>query len=167
MADDKPAAQPVQALTIEQGCALLGRSRVWLQMRIKEKYIIRVDGALTIVALVQGAIAYYEDLLAKASKSAAATRVTDARTKEIELRMAERQRQLIPVEDAQAVVLELAATMRAELYGLPVRYTRDITERRKLESEVNDVLRRMADRAGSSAEALALGGGNLAAIGAA
>ena len=49
-------------------------------------------------ALVRGALAYYEDLQTKNTKTAASSRATDARTREIELRIAERRRELISVE---------------------------------------------------------------------
>jgi len=58
------------------------------------------------VSLVRGVIAYYEDLQSKNSKTASASRATDARTREIELRIKERSRELIPIDDARAEIAD-------------------------------------------------------------
>ncbi len=154
----------VQTLTLEQAAALLIRSRTWVTDRIREGYIKRDENGLSVLAIVRGAMAYYEDLLVKTSKSAAAARVTDARTREIEIRIAERMAELIPLEDAQAVVMELAATVRGELTGFPIAFTRDVAERRKLQTAVDGILRRMADKAKAASAALAIGVDDLGAI---
>ncbi len=75
-------------------------------------------GEYTLVGVIRGALAYYEDQLSKNNKAAVASRATEARTREIELRIQERSRELIPMEDAKAVVGEMAALVRAELAGL-------------------------------------------------
>jgi hypothetical protein len=150
-----------QTVNVQQACALLKKSERWVQMRAKEGYIKNVKGKYELISLF-GVIDYYEMLLAKASKSAAASRVTDARTREIELRIDERQRLLIPVEDARGVVAEHAAIARAEMLSLPAKITREMGLRRKIEHEVNQSLSRMAAKAKAAIIALADGGGDLA-----
>jgi len=107
--------------------------------------------------VIRGVIAYYEDLQSKNSKTAAASRATEARTREIELRIQERMRDLIPLEDARAVVSEMAALVRAEFQGLPARFTRDMQDRRKLEQEIDGAFDRLSRRAEEAARSLETG----------
>ena len=123
-----------QTITVSQAAALLGRSDRWVQGLVKAGYIERANrGEYTLVAVIRGALAYYEDQITKNNKAAAATRASEARTREIELRIQERSRELIAMEDARAVIGEMAALVRAELAGLAARYTRDMEARRVLE----------------------------------
>lgn len=145
-----------KAITLGQAAALLNRSPRWVNNLAKEGFISKEGvGKYTVAEVVRGAMAYYESLLQKSTKTAAASRVTDARTREIELRIAERRRELIPQEDAKAVVLEFGAIVRAEFTALPARYTRDLAERRKLEQEVDGSFERIAAAAQRAEAALA------------
>ena len=110
-----------------------------------------------LVGAVQGYLRYLKDDERRSAKSAADSRVRDARALEIELRIAERTRDLIPLEDALADMAELAASVRSELAGLPARLTRIIDERQKIESEVDGVLSRLSERATEKAAALGAG----------
>ena len=143
-------------LTVNQVAALCGRSTQWVHQLVKDGFVQKqAKNQYTLVSVVRGVIAYYEDLQTKNSKTASASRATDARTREIELRIAERRRELISVEDAKAVVLEFGAIVRAEFNALPARYTRDMTERRKLEQEVDGSFERIAAAARRAEAALA------------
>ena len=102
-----------QTITVSQAAALLGRSDRWVQGLVKAGYIERANrGEYTLVAVIRGALAYYEDQITKNNKAAAATRASEARTREIELRIQERSRELIAMEDARAVIGEMAALAR-------------------------------------------------------
>ena len=63
---------------------------------------------MQLVGAVQGYLRYLKDDERRSAKSAADSRVRDARALEIELRIAERSRELIPVEDALNDMAELA-----------------------------------------------------------
>lgn len=144
-----------QTITVSQAAALLGRSDRWVQGLVKAGYIERANrGEYTLVAVIRGALAYYEDQITKNNKAAAATRASEARTREIELRIRERSRELIAMEDARAVVGEMAALVRAELAGLAARYTRDMEARRVLEEVIDDSLERIAGGAEKAGAAL-------------
>jgi phage terminase Nu1 subunit (DNA packaging protein) len=113
-----------QTITVSQAAALLGRSDRWVQGLVKAGYIERANrGEYTLVAVIRGALAYYEDQITKNNKAAAATRASEARTREIELRIQDRSRELIAMEDARAVIGEMAALVRAELAGLPSSFS--------------------------------------------
>lgn len=159
--DDKPKGQTI---TLQQAATLLNRSVSWVQKLVTDGYIVRAGtNQYSVVAIVRGLIAYYDDLLEKTNKAAAASRATDARTREIELRIAERRRDLIPQEDARAVVSEMAAMIKAEFSGLPARFTRDLAERRRLEQEIDGSFDRVAAAARNAGTALATGSIDMAA----
>ena len=146
-------------LTVNQVAALCGRSTQWVHHLAKAGFVQKQGkNEYALVAVIRGVIAYYEDLQSKNSKTAAASRATEARTREIELRIQERMRDLIPLEDARAVVSEMAALVRAEFQGLPARFTRDMQDRRKLEQEIDGAFDRLSRRAEEAARSLETGG---------
>jgi restriction endonuclease Mrr len=157
----EPAEKPRgQTITVTQAAALLNRTPRWVQNLVAAGFIQKSKrGSYSVVEVVRGAVAYYEDQLERTNKSAAASRATDARTREIELRIAERRRELIPVEEAKAVVMEYAQIVRAELSGLPARFTRDVAERRKLEQELDGSFGRIAAACERAAAAVGEPGG--------
>jgi hypothetical protein len=156
-AGEKPKGN---TLTVNQAAALCGRSTQWVHQLTKGGFIAKeAHGSYTLVSLVRGVIAYYDDLQTKSSKTASASRATDARTREVELRIKERSRELIQIEDAKAEIAEWTSAFRAELQGLPARFTRDMTERRRLEQEIDGALERLSRRTSKAEHALAAGEG--------
>ena len=152
--------EPSGLIAIGQAARLLMISDERVRQLQKQGYIPRAPkrGVVPLVGAVQGYLRYLKDEERQSSKSAAASRVTDARTREIELRIAERQRDLIPQEDARAVIGEMAAMLKAEFVGLPARVTRDLDLRRTLEQEVDDSFARLAASAERARSALVTGG---------
>lgn len=138
---------------------MIGPERV--RQLVKAGYITRPkNGYTTIVSAVQGYIRFLKDEDRKDTKKGAASRATDARTREIELRIAERQRDLIPQEDARAVVAQIAAMMKAEFVGLPARLSRDVAERRRMEQEIDASFERIAEALASATLTLQTGFGD-------
>jgi hypothetical protein len=149
-----------QTISMAQAATFLNRSPSWVQSLVTQGYITRQSyGRYSVVAMVRGALAYYEDLLQKSTKAAAASRATAARTREIELRIAERRRDLIPMEDAKAELAAVVSEVRAEIAGLGARITRDLELRRQIDREADGILGRLAERAEQASRALAVEGG--------
>ena len=149
-------------IPIGQAARLLMISDERIRQLTKQGYIPRAEkrGVVQLVGAVQGYLRYLKDDERRSSKSAADSRVRDARALEIELRISERSRDLIPLEDALADMAEFAAAVRSELAGLPARLTRIMDERQKIESEVDGVLTRLSERAAQKAAALEPGRGD-------
>lgn len=80
-------------------------------------------------------------------------RVAEARAREIEMRTAERRRDLIPVEDAMAVVDAVVAACVAPLDGLPKRLFRDAEGIRKAQEVIDDCRARAAANIAEAAQA--------------
>jgi len=152
-------AEPSGLISIGQAARLLMISEERIRQLQKQGYIPRADrrGVVQLVGAVQGYLRYLKDDERRSAKSAADSRVRDARALEIELRIAERSRDLIPIEDALADMAEFAAAVRSELAGLPARLTRIVDERHRIETEVYGVLARLSERAAEKAAALGSG----------
>jgi phage terminase Nu1 subunit (DNA packaging protein) len=103
-----------------------------------------------------GFIRYLRDEGRRTTKSAAESRVRDARAQEIEMRVALRSGDLMKRAEHEETLDEVLGFFRSELSGLPARLTRDLRERGRIEQAVNDILESIAALAAKSA-------GNLAA----
>lgn len=155
---NKPDEQ-AGTITVAQATQLLMISDERLRQLAKMEYFKRaVKGRYNLVAVVQGYIKFLKDDERRTSKSATASRMQDAKTAEIEMRLAERRRELIPLDDAQAAIDVIVGKVRAEFSGLPARVTRDMTLRRSLEVETDASLNRIADAIDASAEYFEKGG---------
>lgn len=136
---------------------MIGPERI--RQLMKDGYIPRdKPGRVALVGAVQGYIRFLKDLASKTTKTAADSRVRDARAAEIEMRNAERMRKLIPVEDASAALDYLLGVVNEQLNGLPARITRDLEQRRKIEAEVNAAKETIAKALAASADVVEKGG---------
>lgn len=99
-----------------------------------------------LVSAVRGYIRFLKDENRRSSKSASASRVQDSRAREIDLKVAEREGRLIDVVEHRDIFAEVFGTLKAGLAGVPARVTRDMEHRRRLETEIDDILRQAADR---------------------
>lgn len=148
--DMVPAAQAAKMIMV---------TPQWLRQLAAQCYIpVAEKGRYPLGAVIQGYIKFLKDDDRRSSKSATASRMQDAKTAEIEMRLAEKRRELIPVDDAQAAIDVIVGKVRAEFSGLPARATRDMTLRRVLEAETNASLNRVADAVAASAEYFEKGG---------
>jgi hypothetical protein len=92
-------------------------------------------------------VRYLRDEDRKSSKSAADSRMRDAKAREIEVRTLQRLRRLVPLDVYEEMIDSFAGIVRSEFAGLAAACTRDLTLRRIIEREVNARLRRIAEHA--------------------
>src|SRR5262249_53670145 len=105
-------------------------------------------GGYRVTELVQGFVKYLRDENRRASKSAAASRVQDARARLLELRVAEREGKLMETSDALDATDQLVGAFLTGIGELPARcFPRDIPHRQIVEREVYELRRRIADKA--------------------
>lgn len=129
-----------------------------LQYLAKDGWVKRAGpGRWPLVALVQGYIKALKDETARRTKSAADSRVRDARAAEIEMRMAVKSRDLIPIAEAMYSVDEIAGAFLAAVSALPARITRDQRERARLEQIVDQTRGHLAARFAEIGAALRTG----------
>ena len=165
MPEDQVAA-PDQAtsprgalLNAEVAGRLIMKSAERIRQLSKEGWIERhgtgQHARYALVDVVQGYIRFRDDVERRQSKGASATRIADARAREIELRTAIREGHLIDLDEALEAVEELVGMLRTELSGLPARCTRDLQVRRTIETVRNGILDRIADLAAKKAADMA------------
>lgn len=151
MAAKKAQQSGPQLLSVTQAAALLGRSTQWVHQLVKAGYIVKEGrGNYPLVGLIRGSLAYYEDQLKNSTKTATASRATEARAKEIELRIAERERHLIPIEEAIEEYDIALAAVRKVIDSFPAQFTRDLEQRRKAEAIVHAGKEKIADAIASA-----------------
>lgn len=140
---------PADATTIpiEQAAALLMVTTQWVRDLAKKGYITKVErGRVPLVGAVQGYIRFLKDEDRRASKTAALSEVQRERAKEIALRNARAAGELIQIELVDTVFADVLGTYRAELAGLSAEFTRDLTERDRLDALLNDKIARAKAR---------------------
>ena len=156
MAEDQVSGS---SMTIGAVARLLMLSEERVRQLVKLEIIPKeAKGVYSPVKVVQGYIKFLKDEERRNSKSATVTRMQEAKAQEIEMRVAESQRRLVPVEDASAAIDLIMAKVRAEIAGIPARATRDLELRRRLEAEVHGTLNRIAEAIVASAEFIETGG---------
>ena len=130
-------------ITVKQAALLLLCTEQWIYDLGKRGAIPRpVDGMLPLVETIQGCVRWIKDEQRRSSKSASASRVQEARAREIEIRNHQLENRLVEIADVEAVNSEILGTFRNELAGVPAAATRDLALRRKIEASLNAALDR-------------------------
>jgi phage terminase Nu1 subunit (DNA packaging protein) len=146
-------------ISTQEAAALLEITPHRLRQLIAEGHIAQAKRAkVGLVGAVQGYIRFLKDDTRRSSKSASASRVQDARAREIDLKIAEREGRLIDAVEHRDLFAESFGIIKSGLDSIPARVTRDMALRRKIETEIDDVLRRAADRFEQAARDPALAG---------
>lgn len=110
------------ALPAEALGALFGVSRKWVEKLAEDGVIARAaKGRYPIGPAVRGYIAWLKSDQRRSSKTAADGRLRDARAREIELRIAERKRELVETDEAIATLDEIVGKMRGGQQDAPRR----------------------------------------------
>ncbi|MER9355542.1 hypothetical protein NKI61_19930 [Mesorhizobium sp. M0514] len=111
----------------------------------------------SLIEVVQGYIACLKDEGRRTSKSAADSRVRDARAAEIERRLARDDRTAIDMGEAVAALDKVTGDFLQSIGGLPARITREPRERQRIEAICDAERLRLSDRFSESAQALRSG----------
>lgn len=121
----------------------------------KDGWVQQVSrGKWNLSELLRGRENQRKDTEGQASKSASASRATDARTREIEFRIARQEGKFVPVPEVDEFFDELTGEFLTMLSGLPTRITRNKRERDRIEAIVDQERARIADRFAKKAESL-------------
>lgn len=145
-------------VTAETAAKLLMLTDRHLRRLVADGWVQKTpEGRYTIVGSVQGYIRYLKDEARRGSKSAANNRTADARAREIELRISQKERVLIPLAHALETTDHVIGLMRSELDGLPARMTRDRELRYRIEEAIDGILKRASQRLAQEASDLSQG----------
>ncbi len=147
MADAQTSTGDASTIAMDVAARLIKVSPRRLQQLVAGGWIPRAGhGHYTVVGVVHGYVAYRDDLEQRRSAAASDTDLRVVRRREIEQRMAIRDRDLIDIVEHDAVFDEAIGMLKAELIGLPARITRNRAMRNQIESEIDGVLNRAAAR---------------------
>jgi hypothetical protein len=136
----EPEQQASGTIPMAQAALLLMISDERVRQLQRGGYIPRAEkGRVPLVGAVQGYIRFLKDEERRSQRTAAESRVRDARAREIELRTARDEQELIPAEEAVAYAQEVFGQLVSRLNGLPAQFTRDLDERRRLEAAIDDI----------------------------
>jgi excisionase family DNA binding protein len=105
-----------------------------------------VNGKVALAAVVRGYIHFRNEDDRRTSKSASASRVQDARAREIELKVAEREGRLIDIVEHRELYGEVFGTLKADMNGVGQRFGRDQAQRRQIEQGIDAIFDKAADR---------------------
>lgn len=145
MAETKDAGE-ANTLDIQGAANLLELSPRRIQYLAAEGWIQKSGaGRYPIVPLVRGYVRFLKEDNARKSKSAADGRLRDARAREVEQRIAERDRGLVALDEALGIFDEVTGSFLQTLSGAPARITRNQSERRRLEAIFDADRQRLAD----------------------
>jgi len=125
------------------GCKLLMITQQWFNRLVRDGWIKKLGkNRYRVIDVVQGYIKYLQDENRRATKSASASRVQDARAGQIEMQMARERRDLIEIEDVQAFLSDTLGALRTELSGVAAASSREFEVREAIEMNLNAAIER-------------------------
>lgn len=158
MAESGKADTPKGLVGADQAARLIRVTPRRLQQLAAEGYIKKFGrGQYSLVQVVQGYLDFKDEQIKQASRSADESELRRARIREIEIRTAQLEGDLILAADAMAILDEVIGVIRSGFSGMPARLTRDLDLRDKLEDGIDGVLRAAAKRIAKAAEAAGTG----------
>ncbi|WP_191970994.1 hypothetical protein [Methylobacterium soli] len=75
-----------------------------------------------------------------------ADRLKEIKARREELKLAREERELVPLVDAIFAMDQVAGAIALEVNNVPARFSRDLDERDRLQAEIDDVLKTVANR---------------------
>lgn len=127
------------------GCCDLSKQRVG-QLQAEGVFVRNAAGQFDLEQNITRYVRYLRDERRSHSRSAAGERAHQARAREIELRIAREEGELVPIEEVAAGITDILGTYRSELSGVPAASTRDPEVRSAIESNLNGAIERCRAR---------------------
>lgn len=158
----KPTAATFDAMRVisrREAADLFGVDPSRISQLIASGHIEPVGrGQMTLASVARGYVRYWQEKASSETKTSAESRVRDARAREIEMRNEERNRRLVPDDEAIAAIDHIVGACVETFNALPAMITRDIAERKRIEIVVRDAQRNVARRLSEAADLLRKGG---------
>lgn len=159
MSENAPMIDWSAPITMDDAARLVATTTARLRQLVAAGYVDRVGrGKTTAASAARGVAKFWEDKSKEQTKGSADARVRDARAAEIELRIAERRRDLVPADEALAAIDHILAACAEAFSAIPAMITRDIPERTRIEGIVRKAQGEVAKRLGEAAKLLEEGG---------
>lgn len=138
---------------------LLGVSARWLQSLVKQGVLPKSKrGKYPVAECVQAYMNWRLENEIERLQLRTKDSLRDTREAEIAQRMAMRDRELIDIDEHDAVLDEVVGIINAGLVGLPARVTRDRQMRKKIEAEIDRTMNAASARLRQRGEELRASG---------
>lgn len=146
-------------ISLADAARLVGKSKQWINKLVRDGYVRRLDrGRYKPSDVAQGCLSFLTDEQRRASKSGTLAQVQAARAREIELRMARADHEIVELDEVIGVLDEVVGGLKADLDGLAASVTRDAVLRAVIEAKVDEILKRAAEGLEQKARALRASG---------
>jgi phage terminase Nu1 subunit (DNA packaging protein) len=148
------------SVTTKEILALANFSEQYLS-RLERQGIVRrtARNEWPLQSTIRGLFEHIRAESRRGARSAAEAELRRARAREIEVRTAERQHRLVPIEEFQMAVTMAMGAVISNLSSVPARCARhDLQVRRLVEQQINSARERAADELQRQAEALEANG---------
>ena len=156
---------PVKAQSLDKivisatdAAKLIGKSRAWLAKLVADGFVKRYGGLYKPADVAQGCIRFMTDERRRQSRTATLAAVQAARAREIELRIARADHEIVDLDEAIGVLDEIVGGLKADFDGLAASVSRDAALRAVIEAKVDEILKRAAEGLQQKAKALRASG---------
>lgn len=154
-------ATKTRTLSLSQAAALAGRSERFIGKLREKGYVQTVEhGKYPLVGLCRGLVAYLDEQVARQAEAARQTAATDARTREIELRIIRKSANLIGRADVEDELDDWHEAIVAEMGGLADIEFDDPLAKAVWQEEIAASLARVQELTAQAKRSLANGSGD-------
>lgn len=142
-----------------EAAKLIGKSPRWINQLVNDGFVKQAQPGLYKPAdVAKGFAASILDDKQKKSRSGTLATVQTARAREIDLRVAQKERKLIGIDEAIDLVDEVLGTLKSDFDGAAAGITRDQNLRVQIEGKIDEILKRASDNLEQKGAALRKGG---------
>ncbi len=132
-------------ISTESAAELLGVTSARVRQLVASGHIARAGhGRISLRSAVAGYVRSLKESASDRTQNAAENRVRDARAREIEMRLAREERELIPQDEAQQAMMMLSTFVAQQFQGLPAQITRDMALRKQIEKNLDQAQENIA-----------------------
>lgn len=158
MAGETPSEAGI--ITVSQAAKLLMlESDRRVQQLVAEGWIQKDSrGRYVTVGVVQGYIKFLKNQIAERNQNTHGNRLTDARARQVELKNAKEEHELVEFDEVTGVLDEIAGMLKSEFSGFGASMTRDQTMRKKIDAGIDAIFGRAQARIAETLQALAESG---------
>lgn len=147
-----------ETIGLERLATLLMLSKERVRQLVKDGHIPKGQrNTYSIIKAVQGYIAFLKDEERRTSKAQAESGLKASRQAEIDMRIAERRRDLIETKEADLIMQKLVGVINTEMNGFAARVTRDVPLRREIEKNLDEAFERIDGALAAGRRSLATG----------
>jgi hypothetical protein len=134
------------ALTGADAARLIGKSFPWLKRLVDEGFVKQTGQTYSPAEVACGYIKFLLDDQRRSAKTTTQTTLQLAKAKEIELRIAREDHNIIELDEALGAIDEVIGALKSDLIGLGASVSRDASVRARVDDRITEILQRATTR---------------------